>query len=312
MSDVSARLEGDEWQDWATQLLQRHYPPGEYQAVPDGQSGDAGIEGFSLDGCVYQMYGPRSELNFKARHEGLRRKITEDTNKFVKNRAKLQSLLGGLKVKRWILLVPYFDSRSIVEHATKKTKEILGLSLDYVDATDFRVMVLNEDAFAVERSALLNGGRTSVRIEGVVIDADTIDAWSVEEANSELVRVLDEKISRLPTLTTPELRIRLRRDYVSHLLHGQNILEGLRSYPDIWSTVRRLRSERERYLFSMCMTSQAAPGAILKEAVETFIASIRECAPALALETVNAVPHEVIADWLMRCPLDFPEPYTNA
>jgi hypothetical protein len=186
------------------------------------------------------------------------------------------------------------------------------LNLDYVDATDFRVMVLNEDAFAVERSALLNGARTSVRIAGEAIDDNEIDAWSVEEANTGLVRVLDEKISRLPTLTTPALRIRFRREFVSHLLHGQNILEGLRSYPDIWAAIRRLRSERERYLFSMCMTSQAAPGEILKEAVEKFIAEIRECAPALASETVNAVAHEVIADWLMRCPLDFPEPQANA
>jgi hypothetical protein len=258
------------------------------------------------------MYGPRSELGFKARHDGLRRKITDDTNKFVKNGAKLRSLLGGLKVKRWILLVPHFDSRSIVEHATKKTREIQALNLDYVDATDFRVIVLSEDSFAVERSALLNGGRTSVRIEGDDIDADTIDAWTAEEANTELVRVLDEKISRLPTLRTPELRVRLRRDFVSHLLHGQNILEGLRSYPEIWSAIRRLRSEHERYLFSICMTSQAAPGATLKESVDTFIASIRECAPSLASETANAVAHEAIADWLMRCPLDFPEPYTNA
>jgi hypothetical protein len=287
------------------------YPLGEYQVVPDGQSGDAGIEGFSLDGCVYQMYGPRNEQSFRSRHEAIRRKITDDTRKFVENGPKLRALLGALKVRRWILLVPAFDSREIVEHAAKRTQYVAAAGLDYVDVSDFRVMVVDEDAFAVERKALLNQGLGSVRIDAEEIGSDVVDAWTVNEANSKLVQVLDAKLARLPTLRNPALRLRVRRHYVSHLLHGQNVLEGLRSYPDIWEAIRRLRSERERYLYTSCITSPEAPGSILRDAIDGFISDVHTCAPALNADTVNAVAHEVIADWLMRCPLDFPEPASN-
>jgi hypothetical protein len=48
----------DGWQAFALQLVQlRHYPQN-VQIVPDAVRGDAGIEFFSTDGCLYQCYAP--------------------------------------------------------------------------------------------------------------------------------------------------------------------------------------------------------------------------------------------------------------
>jgi len=109
-----ARLSGDEWQEWANLLLSRHYGPTEYQKVPDNQKGDAGIEGFTRCGRVYQAYGCEEPISTDERYTRQRDKLTADVGKFIRNKAILEKLFGSLKVIRWALFVPFYDSRELV------------------------------------------------------------------------------------------------------------------------------------------------------------------------------------------------------
>lgn len=311
MTDKSPRLEGQEWQRWATQLLHAHYRPGEYQEVPDKKDGDAGIEGYSLNGCAYQMYGPEGDLSFAQRHEKLRNKMSRDINKFIKNRDKLERLLGTQKIKRWILFVPSFESRELVEHAAKKTKEIVEADLPYIDKSDFKVVVLNENAFAKERAHLLRHAVANIVVQAEPITETDIESWSGDNANTSHLVTLDTKIARMPTMRTEPQRKKFRREIIRYLLHGQNVLEVLRSYPEIWTAIRRAKSERERYLWTQCMSSGEAAGSILQDAIEQIQEDVKRHAAALSAGDIEAVAHEAVADWLTRCPLDFPEPKEN-
>ena len=306
MMDRSSRLEGQDWQRWATQLLHLRYSPGDYQQVPDKKEGDAGIEGYSIDGRAYQMYGPEGELTFAQRHKKLRDKMTRDINKFINNKNKLCRLFGSLKIKRWILFVPSFDNREIVEHASKKTEEVLSADLPYVLKDDFKVVVIDEDAFAGERAYLLSNAVADILVQAEEVTEEEIKAWTEAECNSELVIMLDGKICRVPTLKSKDMRLRFRRDIVGYLLHGQNVLEALRTYPDIWASLRHVKSERERYLWTTCMASGLAAGTILQDAITQIKSEVKRKAPALDSSNTDAVAHEALADWLMRCPLDFP------
>jgi hypothetical protein len=307
MTDRSPRLEGQEWQQWATQLLHRRYALGDYQEVPDTQQGDAGIEGYSVDGCAYQMYGPEGELTVARRHGKLRDKMTKDVNKFIKNKEKLYRLFGSLKIKRWILFVPSFDSKEIVEHAAKKTAEILAADLPYIDRNDFRVVVLQEDAFAAERAHLLNHAVTGIDIIANNVDDCDADIWSEEQQNCDKVISLELKIAKLPTLTTFEKRKSFKLEVIKWWLDGQNILDGLRKYPEAWESIRRVKSEQEKYLRADCMISNKQPYDMLKDALGKIEDSVKKNIAALADSSRKAVAYEAVADWLMRCPLDFPE-----
>src|SRR5437588_2907309 len=136
------RLCGEEWQNWANKLLTCHYGPTNYQKVPDNDRGDSGIEGFTItEGHAYQAYGCEGEpLKTADRYEKHRDKVTEDINKFIQNQAILSKIFGLVKITRWVLFVPYFDSKEIVIHASKKTTEVLDAKLPYVSDT-FRVSV---------------------------------------------------------------------------------------------------------------------------------------------------------------------------
>ncbi|MFX1700294.1 hypothetical protein [Paraburkholderia sp. A1RO-5L] len=102
-------------QNWANQLLSCHYGPANYQVVPDNDKGDAGIEGFTVScGHAYQAYGCEEPLTTKARFIKQRTKMTDDVAKFIKNKSALSKIFGTVKITRWILFVPYFDSKEIV------------------------------------------------------------------------------------------------------------------------------------------------------------------------------------------------------
>src|SRR5437870_4568866 len=86
--------EGNDWQEHVLTLLRSHYDPGQFQDVPDNHVGDFGIEGYSLDGCVYQCYAAQEPLSPNARYEAQRDKITTDLTKFIDNHVDLEKVLG--------------------------------------------------------------------------------------------------------------------------------------------------------------------------------------------------------------------------
>ncbi len=310
--DKSPRLAGQEWQDWATQLLHCHYAKGDYQPVPDKDRGDAGIEGFSTNGCVYQMYGPEGELTFAQRHNRIRDKITRDITKFIADKdGKLSKLFGGTKIRRWILLVPYFDSRELVEHAARKTKEVLAAGLAYVDCDEFTVVILEEDAFAVEKAMLLKLNVSGIDISTAPICEQDIEGWAADEANAFKVEHLATKTARMPTLADETNRAEFEREVITWWLEGQNVLDELRAYPEAWEVIRRAKSEQEKYLRGHCMVTDQRPYPLLQEALAKIAATVETEAAALSFSTRQVVAHEAVADWLMRCPLNFPEVASN-
>jgi hypothetical protein len=55
------------------------------------------------------------------------------------------------------------------------------------------------------------------------------------------------------------------------------------------------------------MASQQAAGSILQYALKQIRSEVESKAAALSSGDTDAIAHEAVADWLMRCPLDFPE-----
>ncbi len=310
MSEYSTRLCGDEWQIWANQLLNLRYGPGEYQRVPDNQKGDAGIEGFvAANGHVYQVYGPEEPLSTGQRYEKHRKKMTRDIKKLIDKGDIISGIIGNMKIRRWILLVPYFDSKDIVIHASKKTEEVIEADLPYIEGSEFRIIIQSEDDFSIERVKLLEAN-----LSGVLVVADTISPSAVIEwadKNDNLVKTIDDKVARMKTMKDIERRRKFRDEIIKRYLEGQNVLEKLRDYPAAYEGIRRAKSERERYLTTEVLLAAGAPPKILHDALENIQNVVRTEVRGVSGHTIDAVAWEAIADWLIRCPLDFPEECSN-
>jgi hypothetical protein len=305
MSAYVPRLSGEEWQRWANKLLTRHYGPTEYQVVPDNDRGDAGLEGFTVtSGHCYQAFGCEEPISTPARYAKQRDKMTEDIRKFVSNRTLLVRIFGNIKIKRWVLFVPYADSKEIIAHASKKTDEIIAAKLTYV-GDEFRVMVLQEEDFASERDDLMSipSSRT-LMFQVEKSSEEAIAEWEV--TNDRLAKILFDKIRLLPTLTGDGMQQKFHATVLRWYIEGQSILEALRQYPETYQRVVQTKAHRENYLV-MTAASGRSPQEILQLSLQQLYDDLKAEVKELHSFSAEALAHEGVADWLLRCPLDFPK-----
>jgi hypothetical protein len=303
--------DGDEWEDHVHSLLMLRYGVGNYQRVPSTHGGDCGLESYSTDGNAYQCYAAQEYTSTQGLFEKQRDKMSTDIRKFVTNRSRLAALFGTLQIRRWLLVVPTNKSSQLVAHASKKTREVLREGLPYV-TSDFRVGVIDLQDLSNEYRRLVQAGALHVSVTPPEIQDADVDAFRNATQNSELLRNLAEKLSRVRMLSSDEER---RRKLIHNLtrgyLRGQAYLDQLHdSYPELYRrfVAFKQRKERELELLSL-VSNQPSDGRLeahireLGEGIETELPTVMPMAEALVAES--------IADWLMRCPLDFYEPPAN-
>lgn len=305
MTASVACLAGDDWENWANRLLSHHFGPTDYQKVPAKDRGDAGIEGFSVSQReAFQSYGCEEPISVEERYVKQRNKMTTDIRKFIENKDTLLRLFGpALKIKRWVLFVPYFDSKEIVAHAAKKSQEVIGAKLPYVD-DDFRVVVIEESNFSVARDQLLSATAQSLKLQTSPVTVAEVDAWS--QSNDRLLSVLKDKIAKLPTLQTQAQRDEFVATVLKWYLAGQALLERLREYPQVYEKVIETKYHREDFL-ALGALHGSASSVVFNETLNDFKETLQREAKELHAFCAQQLAAEAVADWLMRCPLQFPE-----
>jgi hypothetical protein len=98
----------------------------------------------------------------------------------------------------------------------------------------------------------------------------------------------------------------LRNQIIKHYLEGQNVLEELRKYPTAFEAIKIAKSERERYLATEVYLETGSPPEVLRKALNDIKETVRNQVPSISDPTIDAVAWEAVSDWLIRCPLDFP------
>jgi hypothetical protein len=300
----------DEWQQLILKLLKIRYPIGEFVEVPDTVHGDCGIEGYGLrDGKAFQCYAPEGEpLATAELTKRQKAKITKDLDKLKSNAATLQSLLGTTKLHSWILVVPRWEDKALQAHAEAKAAEVREAGLPFI-ASDFAPSIVTGEDFLVERGRLVSAGADSLRIESQELDDHVREDWV--DTNDQLMANLDRKALAICQGRITDAR-KLRDDLVRRYLEGQNALEKLASlYPDLYEVAFRVKEDREHFLETESLIPDLLPPQKMKETLDSLRAEFATALPGLSRFTVNQLVHEAVSDWLLRCPLDFPQPITH-
>lgn len=294
----------EEWQELVRRLLTIKYGVGEFIPIPDTVHGDCGIEGFTRDGKAFQCYAATEPLNSRELTTKQKAKITTDIRKLVQYKDQLSGLLGPTVLKEWILVVPRWEDKSLLAHAEEKLKAIRSLGITFISPTIVPGICMGE-SFIVERQQLIRGGLESLRINTSLVDRVQITDWV--SANDELVARLYRKamaIRHQDELTAGQLRDESVRQY----LDGQNALAKLRAdYPEIFETVDRIKKDKEHFLASESLTTSSLPPEHWRETRDSLQAELTAALSGLSTFTVRQFVHEAVADWLIRCPLDFPQ-----
>lgn len=304
MTSFNVRFwEGEEWEKHIQLLLKRHYGPGNYQEVPAKHVGDFGIEGYSTDGCAYQCYATQEPCTTQQRYDAQRDKITTDIGKFIRNKPELVRLFGGTLIRRWILIVPVSESASLVQHASKKSEEVLRAALPYV-SDDFKVVIDTDSCFAKEINELANSGVISVENQNINVDPEHRNDWIT--TNDGLVGTLSQKAQKIPRLAMDGKIEDFKISMIEHYLRGQNLLDSFsKNYPDIYAQLDNCKRMYEFELTTLSLINSNPAPQHLTEAFKQYSKKLKDSAPNLQSTIIDALSWEGISDWLMRCPLDF-------
>ena len=293
---------GDEWQAFALQLVQLRHGAQNVQIVPDVVKGDAGLEFFTTSGCVYQCYAPQEVSDVKKASSAMKAKAARDLPKLEKNKDKLKAILAGLTIERWILLCPFLDDKDVIADVRKRGIALKAAGLSVL-AGNFEALVHSQDDFASELEHLR---KLSL---GPSLSVDAPSADDVSTAGSTLMGLrIDEKLQRAFGVAASSSRIAQRRDaYVRAHLYRENALDQLRqNHPALWErSIQSLDAEEQRLVAVGGTTT--LPAAQLQESMSRLEESLTKDLPTLPNAVVTQIAIGTVSDWLIRCPLDFPE-----
>jgi len=293
---------GGEWQAFALQLVQRRHGPENVQAIPDTVRGDAGLEFFTTSGCLYQCYAPEETSDIAKAASAMKAKAGRDLKKLVEYKDKIEKILCGISADRWILLCPFLDNKEVVADVRRRGLEIRGIGLSFI-ASNFEALCHSQEDFMGELEQL------KALSLGPPLNIDTPTAGAVSAASETLVgQRIDEKLARAFGSTASYKQIARRRDaYVKAHLYRENALDQLRqNHSDLWERAFQSVDAEEARLIAVGASSPL-PTEQLQDSMKRIEESLTKALPTLSTGVVTQIALGTVSDWLIRCPLDFPE-----
>ncbi|WP_190264635.1 hypothetical protein [Glutamicibacter nicotianae] len=293
---------GTEWQEYCILLLQKRYATKNshnLQLVPDRHNGDLGIEAFSLDGVAYQCYAAEEPLAVDACFAKQRDKLTVDLGKLNTYKKEMHKMLGSVVLRRYVFLVHRHDSRQLIRHASKKSAEVVEWKLPFIDP-DFRIVVETDNDYAIERESLH-------AIPPPLIDPPELtdgDQKTWVAGNQDLRQTAYTKLEKIQTSrgAIDGVLEALTKQY----LLGENTLERLRAVsPEAYRGIISSRAQKEDLLALEYPPGLDDSRGKLAEIAKEFSESLSREYPILGDSTAKTLAWAAVADWLMRCPLDF-------
>jgi len=302
MQTLVGNFDGNGWEQYCHRLLPLKYD--NYQKVPSKFGGDLGIEGFVIsDQFVFQCYCPDGNPTSNDLYTKQRDKITTDIRKLLNNGIELVKIIGHIEIKEWHFLTPNYSSKELLAHCRKKELEVREVSKNHIDS-EFRIYIKTEDDFLVERGLLVGSGQAQIDYPPIEIDLEQIEDWALK--NNELYKVLDDKLER--SGVDGGRKRRLIESNIKCFLIGQNAIETIRSsFPEQYEQIINLKTAYESKLGqTVFMVYDKTPGEILMDTLADFKEELEKGFPKIVSRSLlEVLSQEAVADWMIRCPLDF-------
>jgi hypothetical protein len=308
MPELQEFWDPNEWEQHVYGLLQDRHGPLNIHKVPARHKGDHGLDYHSLEDQVcYQCYSVQEPCEVADRANKQKAKITTDLKKFCSNKKELSGLFGSIQMTRWVLVVPLHDSSEVNAHATSKTTEVSALGLPYV-ATNFEVMIQDLESFDRTSRTVRSILRQSISIPIQQASSQQIEEWS--EASESLVTMLKSKLGKRVGEEEEKLNESVGQA-IRWFLDRENTLETLReTFPELHEALMGVILRHGQRLTLYGPPIDGASHQILRTELESLMKALKEI-PNVTDASAHQLTLGTLADWLMRCPLDFP-PYNHA
>jgi len=300
-------FDGDRWEDVCQIVFKRRYEDDSYFEIP-ATPGDYGIEGFTRSGKVFQCYCPDEYYSSNELYDKQRDKITKDLKKLKTFESQLASKLGDTLIQQWFFVSPMNSKNDLIDHCTKKRDEVKSWGLSIIDNDNFEVIPADIGFLKPEIYHVLkiNDGKIDVNPIEAMSEEDKLK-WKDKEIS--LVKNAQRKHkARFESDTTGiEKKIdSLTEKSVSHFLEGNGILKKWQSdYPDDFEKFIKIINQVEEQVEEECMFPIQDNNKLYRKFSTLVETKIKDSFPYLDQPMVQSLCNQVIADWILRCPIDF-------
>lgn len=296
-------FDGNSWEEFCQVCLKLKYESEGYQALPAWQ-GDLGIEGFTRTGKAFQCYCPDEDYEPQTLYEKQRNKITTDLGKLKKNELELKKYLNGVLIQQWIFLTPMYKNKELVKHCQTKASDLKNINLNIL-SKDFDVLIYDIDYFAAQIQIVK--GMTNKKLE-ILADRDESKDINWKETNIDLVNNAVTKHGKIiPESPNKEEKInKLTNFTIGDFLDEQQLVtEWKNLIPNDYEKFLRLVSDYEKTVEEMCIIKTDENNLLYDRIKHELRERLKQTFPYLEDITLEKLMKGVVADWILRCPINF-------
>lgn len=300
-------FDGDKWEDVCQIVFKRRYEDDSYFEIP-ATPGDYGIEGFTRSGKAFQCYCPDEHYSSSELYEKQRNKITKDLKKLKTFESQLSNKLGGALIKQWFFVTPMNSKNDLVDHCTKKRDEVKSWRLSIIDNSIFEVIPADIGFLKPEIQQILKVGERKIDIVPNEITTKE-DKLKWKDKKISLVENAQRKHkARFESgMKGIEKNVDiLTEKSISHFLEGNGILKKWQSdYPEDYEKFIKIISQVEEQVVEECMFPSKDNNTLYKQFSTMVETKIKEAFVYLDQTMIQSLCNQVMADWILRCPIDF-------
>ena len=248
---------------------------------------------------MYQSYAPEEVSDIAKAASAMKKKASRDLVKLTRYEEQISKMLGDIKVSRWILLCPFLDNKDVIRFVQDKVSELNLQNLKFIDGS-FHALVQSQEDFPSEFETLKKESL------GVPVVINNPSQEQVDEQSNIIDNRLQDKLKKAFPDESLEKRAKRKVNHVTAFLKRENALTELRdNFPALWETAQETIDVEEERLGMIGATG--APRTQLSDSLDRINGELKSNLPNLRNLTIRAISQGTLSDWLIRCPLDFPD-----
>lgn len=288
------------WEAFCEIMLRHHYGAKNFWSVPDEDSGDLGLEFYTVDGTIFQCYYPEPGVEMKVYKQKIQKKIREDLNKLKSNEKEIAKLLDDIVVNQWVLLTPELKSKDLISYCNKKKKETIGKNITYIDNDSFVVKIETADSYRDGMLYARSVYSTAIDIPLLEISDEEKAKWL--SSNTEFSDNIERKSNTLMGSKADSFRGKVIERYIQI----DKFLEQLRDeYPDLYELIEdsaraQLESMKEETLFT-----DAVDATFVKKVVDDNKEAFIKHSKYMSDKNLQSLSFGYLSKWIAECYMDF-------
>jgi len=297
---------GSSWEEFCQLCFKLKYESEGYQEMPAWQ-GDYGIEGFTRTGKVFQCYCPDTDYPPDKLYEEQRDKITKDLNKLIQYEMQLSSYLKSIKIKEWIFVTPEYKKKDLVKHCQDKAIEYRSKSCSILD-NSFDVLV-HDIGFYTAQIPIVKGykqRKVDINPKESTSDSDITD-WKAQQIPYVENAIRKHGLRFDSNAKSLEIKVNtLTQHSIADFLNGNILIRQWQEYyQEDYERFIRLVSEFEKKVIEKCMFGHLNNNELYNEIQSELKEKLKTTFQILDPLMVDRLSNQVMADWILRCPIDF-------